>query len=80
MIRGMTRRLTRGMTRRMKVSAMVPVPFGVPHRVPREVLMTVALHSLLTVLMRIPPTWAFRDAGSAMMDEALANAMCEATR
>ena len=57
---------------------MVRFPPGVPRRVPREVLMTAALHSLLTVLMRIPLTWAFRAAGSAMMDEALADAMCEA--
>ena len=64
----------------MKVSAMVRFLFGVPRRVPREVLMTVALHSLLTVLMRIPLTWAFRAVGSATMGEALADAMCEAMR
>ena len=64
----------------MKVSAMVRFLFGVPRRVPREVLMTAALHSLLTVLMRIPPTWAFRTAGSTMMGEALADAMLEAMR
>jgi hypothetical protein len=57
---------------------MVPVPFGVPRRVPREVLMTAALRSLLTGLMRIPLTLAFCAAGSAMMDEAWTDAMCEA--
>jgi len=40
--------------------------------------MTAALHSLLTVLMRIPLTWAFRTVGSTMMGEALADAMREA--
>jgi hypothetical protein len=48
--------------------------------VPREVLVTAALHSPLTVLMRIPLTWAFRAAGSAMIGEALADAMSEAMR
>jgi hypothetical protein len=59
---------------------MIRFPFGVPRSVPREVLVTAALHSLLTVLMRIPLTWAFRAAGYAMMDEALADAMSEAMR
>ena len=62
----------------MKASAMGRFPFGVPRRMPREALVTAALHSLLTVLMRIPLTRAFRAAGSAMMNEALADAMCEA--
>jgi len=47
-------------------------------RTPREALWIAALHSLLTVLMRIPLTWAFRTAGSATVSEALAQAMCEA--
>jgi len=62
----------------MKVSAMVLFLFCVPRRLPREVLMTAALHSLPTVLMRIPLTRAFRTAGSTLMGEALADAMCEA--
>ena len=40
--------------------------------------MTAALRSLLTGLMRIPLTLAFCAAGSAMMDEAWTDAMCEA--
>jgi anti-sigma factor RsiW len=62
----------------MLMPATVRSLFGVPRRVPREVVMTAAQHSLLTVLMRIPLTWAFRTAGSAMMGAALADAMCEA--
>lgn len=74
----MTRRLTSGMTCRMKVPATAQSLFGVPRCVPREVLMTAALRSLLTGLMRIPLTLAFCAAGSAMMDEAWTDAMCEA--
>jgi len=71
----------------MTLPAMVRFLSGVLRRglrrassqAPREGMVTAALRSLLTVLMRVPLTWAFRTAGSAMMDEALAEAMCEAT-
>jgi len=48
--------------------------YALVRRAPREVLMTATLHSLRTVLMGVPLAWAFRAAGSAMMDDASAGA------
>jgi hypothetical protein len=66
----------------MMMPAMVRFLFGVLRRVLsrvlREALVTAALHALATRLMRVLMEWACCIAGSAVMSEALIQAMRQA--